>query len=68
MSNIEYLPPSDKTLDKFAQNVCRQLSKDDEGFKAIDVMVGLAGYLKFVAKNYADSLNQGQKGFDNNAA
>lgn len=65
MRKVEYVPPSNDTLDKLARGVCERMAESlkDERYLNTEVIWGLAEFLKIVARIEANRLNRQQ--FDN---
>lgn len=63
--NTEYVPPSDETITRIAQDTSKGMAArhDDEGFLDPEVVWGLAAFIKLIAAIKARQLNK-QNGSD----
>ena len=57
---IEYVPPPDAVIDKYAKDVCAAMAelKNDESFNNREIWSGLAGFMKAVARSEANRLTR----------
>lgn len=55
---VEYVPPPDRVIERFARDLCQQLGFNEPGANDSQVNRGLADFLKFLAKMHAKRLNQ----------
>jgi len=57
---VEYIPPSNETIDELAKKVCEEMAKreQDNSYNSFDVRSGFAQFLKVVAKIQAKRLTE----------
>jgi len=56
--DVEYIPPPDKVIERFARDLCQQLGLNEPGANDSQINRGLADFLKFLGKLHARQLNQ----------
>jgi hypothetical protein len=62
MTRKEYVPPEKSVIDQYAKAVCEALAdRSDESFAALEVVWGLAEFVRMLADAQADRLTENTK-------
>lgn len=58
MTNVIYVPPSRKMLNKLARNTCKKLAKErDASYRSVEFTEGLVDFINIIADMKAQHLN-----------